>query len=84
MCVSMTISLRDRMSAWIALIPVTMAMIMVVPMRRRCIGRLWNPTLLTYLCSYRLFVIILSPASFRMRHEPLQRGFIHVTRQRNT
>ena len=81
--VPMTVSLCDRMATWIALIPVIMAVVMIVPMGRRCVGRLWNPALLTYLCRYRLFVIVLSPTSFRMRHEPPQRGFIHVTRQRN-
>ena len=83
MTLSRTIGLRNRMAAGIALSSVTMAVVMVVPVRRRCIRRLWDPPLLADLRRYRLFVIVLSPTSFRMGHEPIQRGFIHVARQRD-
>ena len=79
---AMSFGLGDCMTARIPLMSVTV--VMVVTMGGRCVGRLWHPTLLANLSGFRHFVIVLSSASFRMCHEPLQRGFVHVARQRNT
>jgi hypothetical protein len=65
---SMTVGLRDRMAAWIPLMPMSVVMVM----GWRGISRLWNPALFAHLRRLGHFVIVLSSASFRMGYEPLE------------
>src|SRR5262249_51911068 len=78
---AMTVDLRDCMTARIPFMAV--AVVVIMPMRRWRIGRFRNPSLFPCFRCYRHFVIVLGPTPFRVRHESLERGFVHVARQRN-
>ena len=84
MAVAMTIAIGNRlrhcMTAWIAF--VAMAVIMTVSGFR--IDRLREPALFTNLRRFGGFIIVLSPTPFSMSNKAFERGFVHMTGQRNS
>ena len=84
MAVAMTIAIGNRlrhcMTAWIAF--VAMAVIMTV--RGFRIDRLREPALFTNLRRFGGFIIVLSPTPFSMSNKAFERGFVHMTGQRNS
>src|SRR6266571_4381438 len=75
MIVAMLVLLGHRMPTQVAA--------MVVTMSRRRDRRFGNPALLAGLRLLRRLVVILVAPPLGMRNKPPQRGFVHVTRERN-
>ena len=86
MAVAMTIAIGNRlrhcMTAWIAFVAMAVIMIMTVSGFR--IDRLREPALFTNLCRFGGFIIVLSPTPFSMSNKAFERGFVHMTGQRNS